>query len=93
MLKINAKIRDVKSTDKEKGPFQLRKQGLILGVIFGKEVESIPIQILATDFFNSGDHEPIVELMVGRKKYSTKIQSVQKDPMTGEIVHISFLKI
>lgn len=75
-------------------PKQLRRQGIIPGVLYGKNLEkSLNIQIPkqeVTRFLQSNPTGSKVELAVGDDKYLTLFREVTYTPTTGEIEHMCF---
>lgn len=73
-----------------------RESGLIPAVVYGKDVPSTKIAVGTSDFIklyrqlNKGD---TIELTVDGKKYSTRIQELQRHPVSGAALHIDFLVI
>ncbi len=73
---------------------KVRKDGFIPGIIFGKEIESISIMIGKSLFAKClSKSVQIIELVVGSDKHLVNIDSIQKDPVSGKILHISFHKL
>lgn len=73
---------------------QLRRQGLVPGVLYGKNLEeSINIQFPLkeiTRFLRTNSAGSKVQLEVGDKKFSTLCREISYRPSTGEIEHLSF---
>lgn len=76
-----------------KGVKELRRQGIIPGVIHDHGKESVHIQAdyqaLSKMYRQAGKHHP-VELTAGGKKYTTIIKSVTFDPKYNSMTHIVF---
>lgn len=72
---------------------QLRKDGLVPGVIYGASTEPISVQVAYNVFEKTyrqaGTHAPL-NLAVDGKKKIAMIKEVDIDPVRGEIRHISF---
>ena len=71
---------------------QLRNKGMIPGVIYAKGMESRSVKFNEKNFkkiFLIG--VKVFELdLVGEEKYLVNLNEVQRDPVTRQIVHISF---
>jgi len=74
----------------------LRKDGLLPANVFGKDIKSKSIQIAEKDFritFKQAGETGIVEVGLKGEAYPSLIHNVQKDPLTGKIIHVDFHKI
>jgi large subunit ribosomal protein L25 len=75
---------------------KLRREGVTPANIFGKEIESIAIQ-LSTDefrhFVRGHGRNEIIYLNVDGEDRPTFIRNVQQDPVSDEILHIDFLQV
>ena len=88
-ITLNVAKRDVKG----KKVKQLRKQGLVPGVVYGAGIEATPIQAEAGEVLRvvaaAGKHTPV--MLSGAKKRIAMIKDVEFDPTKHGIVrHISF---
>lgn len=93
MATFNLKVQKRDATGK-KATNALRREGLIPGVIYSKEVEATPIAIDQKDLvaaFHSG--AKVVNLKIGRKKRPAIYREIQHHPVTEEILHVDFLGI
>lgn len=75
-------------------PKQLRKKGIIPGVLYGKNFDSsLNIQFPhgeATRLLKSNSVGSKVQLVVDGKEYTTLLREISLKPATGEIEHLSF---
>lgn len=75
-------------------PKQLRRGGIIPGVLYGKNLEeSISIQFPKKDvirFLQSNSTGSKTELVIGDKKYLALLREVNYIPATNELEHLSF---
>jgi len=89
MSELKAKKRDINSKGK-----QLRREGIIPGVLYGKHMdESLSIQIPQKDavhFLNSNSTGSRLDLVIGKKKYMALLKEVTYVPVTNAIEHFSF---
>jgi large subunit ribosomal protein L25 len=73
---------------------QLRRAGIIPGVLFGKHLEeSISIQVPKNDVEHFLHHNSIgskVDLMIGKKKYMALLKDVTYTPAINTVEHLSF---
>jgi large subunit ribosomal protein L25 len=95
MEKLNLEVKE--RTKLGKKSKSLRLKGFIPGIIYGRGMESIPIEI-EEKLFNrvlggSSSRNVIISLKVGEKSLPVIAQEVQKDPMTDGILHVDFRKI
>ncbi|HDP25957.1 MAG TPA: 50S ribosomal protein L25 [Deltaproteobacteria bacterium] len=75
---------------------QLRREGLIPGVIHGKDFVSTPVQVNAKAFeqiYKKVHGTSIVDLSVEGKKVPVLFHSLHRDKMNRNILHIEFLKV
>ncbi|NCU41175.1 MAG: 50S ribosomal protein L25 [Candidatus Moranbacteria bacterium] len=82
---------------KERTLSRLRKDGYIPAVVYGKEEESVPLEIFGKDFIKIFSHvgENVVfglALSEG-KKYNVLVRDIERHPLTGNIVHIDFYAV
>lgn len=75
-------------------PKALRKEGWIPGVIFGKEIKSVSMQVKETDLkkFLQGSGS-VFEIEVGGTKHLCNLDHLQKDALGQKYVHVSFHKL
>ncbi|MCY4643700.1 MAG: 50S ribosomal protein L25 [Bacteriovoracales bacterium] len=76
-------------------PFQLRKKGMVLGVIFAKGMDSIPIQCQHNKLKKILDNGVKVfeAALEGGETHLVNLGQIQKDPLSGSILHISLHKL
>jgi large subunit ribosomal protein L25 len=78
---------------------RLRREGLVPGVVFGKGLESVPVQVDAKTFetlYRSAGRTSILQLTVegdGGGAKSTIIKEVQRHPLTGRPLHVDFFVV
>lgn len=73
----------------------LRKQGKFPGVIFGKGMKSLPVQVDWKTWQNLAEKgEKIFDATIdGGTKILLAVEEVARDPLSNKIVHISFHKL
>jgi large subunit ribosomal protein L25 len=73
---------------------RLRAEGIVPGVLFGKKVGSVPVQLGAKAFdalYREAGRTSIVKVTVdGGRATSAVIKSVQRNPLTGRVLHVDF---
>lgn len=71
---------------------QLRKQGMVPAVVYGSDMQAVPVQLQATVaekvWRDAGKHQP-VELTVGGKKRLAMIKSADLEPVKRRLRHLS----
>lgn len=88
MNKLQAKIRDVKESLTE-----IRKKGLIPGVLFGKGVESTPLSIEKVAFqkiWKEVGESGTISIETEKGTSPALISDVQYDPIINTPIHIDF---
>jgi len=99
MLTLVAKIRDKIGH----GLNQLRKQGFIPGILYGPEIKSLPLIIEANHFrkiYQKAGETTLVKLNIEGEEKAKKskerivlITDVQRDVLTGKIIHFDLYQV
>lgn len=75
----------------------LRAQGIVPGVLFGKKVGSVPVQLDAKAFealYREAGRTSIIRVSVGDGgSTSAIIKGVQRNPLTGRAIHVDFFAL
>jgi large subunit ribosomal protein L25 len=75
-------------------PKQLRRKGIIPGVLYGKDLEeSLMIQLPLGEvsrFLKSGFTGRKIDLMIGDKKYAALLKEASYKAVSGEVEHLNF---
>ena len=91
-VELDAQVRAVLGS----GVKALRRQGVLPGVLYGKGLESLNLQIPLKDFsgvLKSAGESTLVYLNLVGKTYPTIIHDVVYDPVTDEVLHADFYKV
>lgn len=102
MLSLTVKLRQLRGKKSE----NLRKEKILPGVVYGKEVGNLLIEIPYVDFrkiYQEAGESVIINLTIKKaaddknqlaeKEYPVLIRETQKDPVTLEIIHVDFYQI
>lgn len=89
MYALEAKIRteDARTT---------RDQGLIPGVLYGKDVPSTKVSFGVSEFikvYREAGNSQIITVTLDGKKYNTLVGEAQQHPVRGNILHIDLINI
>lgn len=89
MYTLEAKIRteDARTT---------RDQGMIPGVLYGKDVPSTKISFGVSEFikvYREAGNSQIIVVTLDGKKYNTLVGEAQRHPVRGNILHIDLINI
>jgi len=91
---IQAEKREVIGTSASK---RLRRSGIVPGVIYGSSQREYPVQLNAKAFSDllkrQASRNFIVTLEISDAEEKTKtaiVQDVQRDPLTGNLIHVDF---
>lgn len=89
-VKLNGNIRkEISKSARSK----LRREGNVPGVLYSKNIESIPLSVKESDLHrltsSSGTH--IISLNLENNSYDCIIKDVQYDPVTDKVVHFDLL--
>ncbi|PIR41309.1 MAG: 50S ribosomal protein L25 [Candidatus Yanofskybacteria bacterium CG10_big_fil_rev_8_21_14_0_10_46_23] len=74
----------------------LRTQGITPGILYGKEIEAIPVKIeskILEKTYEQAGENTLVYLNVGKETYPTIIAEITKDVVSDEIIHVDFHKV
>jgi ribosomal protein L25 (general stress protein Ctc) len=87
----NAKL-TILERETDKNPRQIRSAGFLPGSIYGKGIEAKSIQINTHDFEMAykNNQEGTWELVLGKEKFNAKIQELQKNFATNELLNVEF---
>ncbi|MFN3567979.1 MAG: 50S ribosomal protein L25/general stress protein Ctc [Caldimicrobium sp.] len=78
---------------------KLRKKGLIPAILYGKDIQPIPLTIRYSDFekiYNKVKGETVIYTLEFNDKEFKKqaiLKEIQRDPLTDRIIHIDFQSI
>lgn len=80
-----------------KRTLQLRRQGIVPGVVYGHGVKTQNVQVSRKDFdqayLRAGSHS-LVDLSIGEgKPHKVFIHDVQRDPINYRLTHIDFVAV
>jgi len=88
-IALEAQIKDKKAS-------KIRKQGFIPGVLYGPSLKENVVLMFEKsnlkDIKKAYDENLIIDLKIEDKKYPSLIYDIQKDYLTGEIIHVDFYK-
>lgn len=74
----------------------LRKQGILPINIFGKKIKSTSAQVDYQEFdkvFAQAGETQIVELQLGKEVRPVLVSNIQRNPVTGDYIHVDFHQI
>ena len=76
---------------------RLRNDGLLPAVVYGLGMEPVSITVSAREFTNALKTEAgsnvILNLEIGKKKYTTLAREIQRHPYKNEFLHIDLIQI
>ncbi len=87
-ITLTAEIRNADEKNKE-----IRANKEIPAVVYGKNQEPINIKVSFSDFlktFRKSGESNIINLKVGKKDIEVLVHDFQKEPVTGDFIHIDF---
>jgi large subunit ribosomal protein L25 len=91
-IELNAQKREILGSKVS----QLRKSGYVPAVLYGKNQESIPLQVPIKDFkkaFELAGESTLIFLNVDGQAYPTIIHDIAKDAISDDILHADFYKV
>ena len=75
---------------------RLRNEGLLPANIYGKDFKSVAVQVNYRDFeriFKNVGETQLLYVDLDKEEIPVLVHSVQKNPLTGELLHADFLKV
>jgi large subunit ribosomal protein L25 len=75
---------------------KLRREGVIPGIIHGKDFEPIHVQVGERPFeqlYRKAHGTSLVNLQLGGKNIQVLIHAVHRNKLRGEAIHVEFLKV
>lgn len=88
MIKLNVTARDKKSPLKE-----LRNRGFVPAVYYGTKEAPVSVSVKEIDFlkaFKEAGESTVVVLKDEKGEHESLIHDIQKDPVSGKIIHADF---
>jgi large subunit ribosomal protein L25 len=74
----------------------VRKQGLLPGNVYGKNIKSQSVQVDRKEFelvYKEAGETGLITLQVGKEELPVLVNNVQKHPISDEIIHIDFRQV
>ncbi len=92
-LKVEKRDRSGKQLAKK-----LRKDGNVPGIYYGRAEESVPFSVDVKELetlLHSGGRTSVINLIIGRKRSSipTIIKEIQRNPITGDLLHLDLMHV
>jgi large subunit ribosomal protein L25 len=86
---------DARQPDGSRSARRLRREGLVPGVVYGGDAESVPFQVESRALRYALTHGgAVLEVAVGGAKATPVIvKDTQRDPVTGAVVHLDLLRV
>ena len=91
-MKLNANLRQLTGNHAKK----LRSEFIIPAVVYGLGNPSISLEVAYNDFvkvFVASGETSLVDLNFDEKSKKVLIKDIQKDPVSGRAIHISFIEV
>jgi len=82
---------DIRNAEENNRDIKLNKQ--VPAVVYGKNQEPISIKVDNSDFlrtFRKAGESNIINLKVGKKDIEVLVHDFQKEPVTGDFIHVDF---
>lgn len=74
----------------------LRRQGLLPGIVYGRGIEPIVVQLdqrSASKVLSSASSSTLIDLQVGKESHKVLVREIQRDVIRGDYTHVDFLKV
>ncbi|SHK07937.1 large subunit ribosomal protein L25 [Anaerobranca californiensis DSM 14826] len=75
---------------------RLRRQGFIPGVIYGKDLPNLLVTVPYGEFVEAlkkGAYGSVISVIINNENHSAIIKEIQRDLVTGNIIHVDFQKV
>ena len=89
MLSLTAQKRGVLGKKVKK----LRQEGILPAVLYGPKIKNLALQLDENDFekiYQKAGESSLISLKVGKETFLVLIHELQRDPLSGKILHIDF---
>ena len=90
-------IHDLKAEKRTEKGKEVRKKNLIPGIVYGKEIDSVPVQMESVVFNRTLSDtrwkSTIFNLKLGKKKHEVLIREIQYDTFKKNILHVDLYAI
>jgi large subunit ribosomal protein L25 len=74
----------------------LRREGILPAIVYGRGISSIPISLnalKANQILSAITSSNLVVIDIDGEKHTTLVREKQRDPVTGEVLHIDFYEV
>ncbi len=74
----------------------LRREGILPGIVYGRGISSIPISLdarKANKILSAITSSSLVVVEIDGEKHTTLVREKQRDPVTGDVLHIDFYEV
>jgi large subunit ribosomal protein L25 len=74
----------------------LRREGVLPGIVYGRGISSIPISLnahKANQILSAITSSSLVDLEIDGERHKTLVREKQRDPVTGDVLHIDFYEV
>lgn len=91
-IELQAQVRTVLGSKVK----EIRRQGFVPAVLYGKNQDSMPLQVPVKDFarvLKEAGESTLVYVSVGDQSFPTIIHDVTRDALTDQILHADFHKV
>ena len=69
------------------------KEGFIPAVLYGEGIKNLNLAVVAKEFLKalkSAGESSLITLLCGKDEFGVLIHDIQRDPLSGKIIHIDF---
>ena len=73
----------------------LHKQGKIPAVVYGPKLKGVSVEVDEKEFkkvFSQAGESSLIELLTDKSKNLVLVHEIQRDPVSGKVIHIDFLQ-
>jgi len=90
-INLNA---DIRTTEEKLS--EVRTSKMIPAIVYGRNQESILLKMNYSEFlktFRKAGESHIINLIVGKKEIEVLVHDIQREPVSGDFLHIDFYAI
>ena len=87
----------LKASERDLKPRKIRAEGKIPAIIYGKHFENKVValdKIIFNNVFKEAGTSNLIDIAIGDEKpFKTLVHDLQRDPLSGDIIHVDFFKV
>lgn len=89
MLTLKAQKREILGRKVKK----LRAEGILPAILYGPKIKNLPLAVREKEFekiYKEAGESSLITLEIGKETFPVLIYQLQRDPLSGKVLHIDF---